>query len=61
VVHRVETCNHLAVPRHSRTMDVLFRETIRLRDISHNPGPPEIPAVPHEDEIRFPALTLSER
>lgn len=58
VVHRIETWNHLAVPGHARTMDVLFREAIRLRQISSNPGPPEIPATPQENEISFPDLTL---
>ena len=58
VVHRIKTCNHLAVPGHARTMDVLFRETIRLRQISGNPGPPDIPATPQENEISFPDLTL---
>ena len=39
-------------------MDVLFRETIRLRQISGNPGPPDVPATPKENEISFPDLTL---
>jgi pimeloyl-ACP methyl ester carboxylesterase len=31
VVYRVDTLNHLAVPGHRKTMHVLFRETMRLR------------------------------